>query len=184
MLAEQSLRDAQAGLNELLTQLAGHSPGPGAKAFHFEALPSTLASRLMHDGIDPQAALTRAEREIDSIRRSQKLQSIATKPPPLTPLIADYRSLDLHDIDELVLALRGQSALPRHSTGPLERDLEAVQARCTAERAVAMIKFKRDLVKELAPSYRAFMQVALAPLLTSRPPSLAQLPQMPHCTAG
>lgn len=178
--ATRSRESARGTFERLLERAAGRAPRNLAGAFHYPPLPGALVHRLERDGVDPRTVLPLLERDIRPLRRPGTLRATARRPVPTAALRADYQSVGLDDVGELLHALRRQSALSRPSYAQLLDELGAVRMRCTpAERAVAMEQLRRDLRARLAPRPAAFMDVALAPLLSSRAPGLTRLPGCP-----
>ncbi len=109
-------------------------------------------------------------------------QAVLAKPAPTAPVTADYRSINLDDTGELLLALRRQAALSGNSYSRLVDALGSARMRCTpALRAAAMREFEAALLPRLAKPYRHFMQTALAPLRSAGSPGLKHLPD---CQVG
>lgn len=178
--ATRSREAARGAFERLLERLAGRAPRKLGGAFHYPPLPGALVHRLKRDGVDPRTVLPLLERDTRPLRRPGTLRAIARRPVPTAALRADYQSIGLDDVGELLLALRRQSALSRTSYLQLQDELGAVRTRCTpAERAVATAQFRHDLLRRLAPRPGAFMDVALAPLLSSHAPGLTHLPRCP-----
>jgi hypothetical protein len=96
---------------------------------------------------------------------------------PAAPVTADYRSINLDDIGELLLALKRGSVLSDRSYQLLVDGLSGAPMRCTPTlRASAMEQFEAALLSQVALPYRQFMQTALAPLGSAISPGLIDLP--------
>jgi hypothetical protein len=135
---------------------------------------------MRRDGIDLSKAQALLNRRTRAVMRPKQIKQAGRHPVPVSGIIADYRSLNLDDIGELLLALHQQSALSDGGYALLVESLSAARMRCTAAlRAAAMGDLTRKLLAQLPAQYRPFMQTALAPLESPGSPGLTQLPSCP-----